>query len=118
MDTTGVWRAGGAFHGQIVHIQQQDFDRVGNCWMKGRLLEGDLAMVIQHSGDCFWTYQLVEHHTVNGSTRKRGYRLIPESSFGAYVLGTPYEYQPTTREMHLLMAGEYISMEADSEDRI
>lgn len=118
MSTAGVWRDGGAYPGLIVQIRPQDFDRVGNFWMKGRLLDGDLAMVVQHSGDCFWTYQLVENHTVNGSTHKRGYRLLPKSEFGAYVLGEKYKFQPTTREMHLLMAGEYISMDADSEDRI
>jgi hypothetical protein len=87
--------------------------------MKGRLKDGDLAMCIKHSGDCFWYYQLVDNDfsfypqfDIDKKLR-RGYRLIKESNFGAYTLGDAYEFQPTDREFHLLMAGERTALEAD-----
>jgi hypothetical protein len=107
------WGTGGHSVGLIVMIDENDFHRVGNCWMNGRLLKGDLAMAICHSGDCFWTYQLIDNKSHLGSSGHRGYKLIVESKFGAYALGRPYHIQPTKREMHLLLAGEHISLEAD-----
>jgi len=107
------WRDGGHYQGLIVRIGPDDLDRVGSCWMKGRLLVGDLAMAISGSGDCFWNYQLVQNNAYLGRSGKKGFRLIPESQFGAYVLGTPLEFQPTNRERHLLLAGEHITLEAD-----
>lgn len=106
-------RLGGVHTGQLFTVRPEDFGRVGNCWMRGRLKEGDLIFSMGHSGDCFWTYCLVEHDvfTVHGQGL---YKLIPESSFGAYVLGELYPSQPTDREVHLLLAGEGIPLDADS----
>jgi hypothetical protein len=112
------WNDGGIRAGQLFLVHKCHFDRVGNCWMKGRLLEGDLIISIKHSGDSFWDYQLVEHNTIKPPTYQRGYRLIPQSTFGAYTMGDLYKFQPTDREMHLLMAGEYITLSADSESRL
>jgi hypothetical protein len=42
-----TWRSGNHSVGLIVQIESRDFDRVGYCWMKGRLIEGDLAMAIR-----------------------------------------------------------------------
>lgn len=117
------WRTDGHYPGLIVSIDETDFSRVGNCWMNGRLKKGDLAMVLSHSGDCFFDYALVAtKFWINDGKEYRpdlpmrhGYRLIQESKFGAYTLGTTYKYQPTTREYHLLMAGETTTMEADQE---
>lgn len=100
----------GSYIGQVVKISEEDFSRVGNCWMKGRLLPGDLAMAVAHSGDCFYTYNLLEHEFYlykNGKSEK-GYKLAEGAKFGAYVLGKEYEVQPNMKEYHLLMAGESV----------
>jgi hypothetical protein len=107
----GVERTGGVKAGDIIEIKKADFSRVGNCWMRGRLKKGDLAIAIQQSGDCFWTYALLKHDSVDIRNRPL-YQIIPEARFGAYVLGTPYPYQPTEREGHLLLAGEMIPLSA------
>lgn len=117
-DRFNHWRDGGHHEGLIVRIGPRDLEnRVGNCWMKDRLKVGDLAMAIRLSGDCFWEYQLIDHEAWTSapgrSVMKRGYRLIPESNFGAYVLGTPIAIQPTARERHLMLAGDKIHLEAD-----
>lgn len=106
-------RLGGVHTGELYVIRPEDFGRVGNCWMKGRLKDGDLIIATGHSGDCFWTYCLVEHGSVNVEGRQL-YKVIPESSFGAYVLGEPYPSQPTEREVHLLLAGESVPLDADA----
>lgn len=103
------WRSGGHYPGLILKISEKDFDRVGACWMKGRLKVNDLVMAIAHSGDCFWTYMLVDDRYTSAKNQ-RLYFLIKESSFGAYVLGTHYTVQPSEREFHLLMAGEKIPL--------
>ena len=101
-----VWGTGGVRVGKIVTIHEKDFGNVGYCWMKGRLKDGDLAIAVRHSGDSFWSYMLLEE---TGTYRgQRAYKVIPESVFGAYVLGTDYAWQPTEREMHLLLAGERV----------
>jgi hypothetical protein len=100
-----VARTGGHHQGLIVRLSAEDNERVGHCWMEGRLKDGDLAMAIEQSGDCFWDYQLLEKDAV-------GYRLIKESEFSAYVLGKKHEYQPSPREVRLLLAGESVALEA------
>jgi hypothetical protein len=98
------WRTGDHYQGLVIRITNDDLDRVGQCWMRGRLREGDLAMAIRHCGDCFWEYQLIE-------CASNGCKLIPQSEFGAYVLGMKYPIQPTKREAHLLLAGERVTLE-------
>jgi hypothetical protein len=99
--TIGRWSTGGHHPGLVLTLSENDLERVGNCWMRGRLRAGDVVMCMEHSGDCFWNYALLECFA-------NGYRLIAGSKFGAYTLGTPHEWQPTTREFHLLMAGESV----------
>jgi hypothetical protein len=44
-----------------------------------------------------------------------GWRLIPESKFGAYVCGTGvYGLELTAREYHLLAAGEFVSRKTET----
>lgn len=107
------WHVGDQFAGGLRIIRKADFSQVGHCWMAGRLLEGDLVMAMQLTGDCFWTYCLVEHDFRISATGRPGYKLIPQSAFGAYVLGVPYQVQLSAREFHLLMAGQMTSLEAE-----
>jgi len=79
----GNWRST-ANIGGIYAISQDDFSRVGSDWIKGRLKQGDLVLAIQHSGDCFYNYFLInlrdygDHFTIS--------KLINQS-FGSYHLG-------------------------------
>ena len=113
------WRTGDVKPGHLVKIDPTDFGRIGHCWMRGRLHDGDLAMAVSLSGDCFWTYMLVRHdYSIFHPATKfivPGYKLIKESSFGAYVMGTPYQFQPSEREFHLLMAGEDVSLQEEQD---
>lgn len=109
------WRTDEHYPGLLLVIAEKDFSRVGNCWMKGRLKVGDLILCMKHAGDCFWKYAIVENHFTLASTGRQGYLLVAASAFGAYTLGTPYEFQPTTREFHLLMAGETISLDSQAD---
>jgi hypothetical protein len=110
------WATGGMRVGLFVRVQAEDVGRVGHCWMRGRLIVGDLAMAIAHSGDGFWNYQLVQSGFYFGEGRyagRRGYALIEQSEFGAYAMGIPFEYQPNGPEIHLLLAGEHIALSAE-----
>lgn len=111
---SATWRTGNHHPGLLLTISEKDFDRVGICWMAGRLKDGDLIMCIEHAGDCFWHYALVRHDFTLARTGRQGYELIIGSKFGAYVLGEPYEFQPSAREFHLLMAGEITSLESQT----
>lgn len=101
--------------GMLLLLNEKDLKRVGNCWMKGRLMLEDLVMCLKNTGDSFYEYCLVEHHVVlhQGNKEGIGYKAILESKFSAYSLSTPYYIQPTEREAHLLVAGEQTHLEAD-----
>lgn len=98
------WRTGVFYPGMLVELSEKDNARLGNVWMKGRVRNGDLAIVVEHAGDCFWTMQLVRHDSVN-INGDRMYQVIEGAIFGAYVCGTPHPVQPTAKEMHLLLGG-------------
>lgn len=102
------WNTGGHYAGLVVKIMGKDFGRVGNCWMKNRLLNGDLAVCISHAGDCFWEYELLDVGSYYDERLNvyQGYRRIAGSRFGAYVLGEAYMYQPTEEEFYTLMYGD------------
>lgn len=96
------WGTGASIGGLVVFDSEQSLQRVGSCWMAGRVKVGDVALCISHSGDCFYNYILVEI----GGNFIRG---LPGSEFGAYVFGRPIKsWTPTDREHHLLCAGESI----------
>jgi hypothetical protein len=95
----------GATIGAMYRVRDtRQLSRVGHCWMAGRLKVGDLLLCVGHSGDCFFNYILVEECA-------NGLKGIPESRFGAYVLGELIPLRPTAREFHLLAAGEFVPLE-------
>jgi hypothetical protein len=99
------WR-GGANIGALYRVaDERDLARVGNCWMSGRLRVGDLLLCLAHSGDCFYDYMLVKEYD-------NGLEGIPRSKFGAYVLGEPSSPRLTSRQYHLLAAGEFVKFGA------
>ncbi len=99
-------RKGGHEVGLVVKLTAKDNERVGNHWMRGRLLDGDLAICLEHTGDCFWDYQLLRQtKTAVGATV---FELIRGSRFGAYVLGTPHGASPTKDELEILLLGQAV----------
>lgn len=99
------WRDGGQYVGRVVRLSARDNASVGHHFMRGRLLDGDVAMVIEHRGDCFWTYQLLQTGLTMPGTWRPGYMLIPHAFIPAYTMGTPFEFQPSKQEVLFLLAG-------------
>jgi hypothetical protein len=94
------WGSGNST-GTLYILEGKDLYRVGDCWMKGRLLAGDVVLCTGHSGDCFNDYVLIRPFY-------NGLEAILGATFGAYVFGKETKWQPTAREYHLLLAGERI----------
>jgi hypothetical protein len=69
--------------------------------MRGRLKQDDLILCIKHTGDCFFDYILIKEYA-------NGLKGIPQSRFGAYVLGEEVDKKLNEKEFHLLCAGEFI----------
>ncbi len=91
---------GGAIVGALYRLAEIDNDRLGNCWMAGRIKNGDLALCVQHSGDCFYDYILVKE-------LGNGLRGLPGAAFGAYTCGE-FQKEVPNRVYHLLAAGEFV----------
>ena len=64
----------------IWRIKDPETVRMGHCFLKGRIKEGDLFMCIKHSGDCFQTYCFVEEYSNCLIVKERW-------SFGSYGIG-------------------------------
>jgi hypothetical protein len=93
------WNKGNEI-GSIYLIEtQEDINRMGHSWMEGRLKIGDFILCTEHSGDCFNEYVLI-------NLFYNGLNAVLASKFGAYSLGKKTKWQPTSREFHLLLAGE------------
>lgn len=113
------WRTGGARIGKVYRVLPSDLGRVGNCWMRGRLREGDLVTPISHSGDCFWQWQLINGegpftYHARGAVGP-GFKINAGVRFGGYCMGELLAHQPTDREYHLLMAGETVHFTGGTE---
>lgn len=101
----GVQRHAKGVVGKLFRIQDPKTVRVGNCWMAGRLLAGDLILCVRHSGDCFETYVLVKEF-------ENGLEGIPGSEWGAYGHGDAIESktQVTADQATALSAGEFVKL--------
>ncbi len=66
--------------GNLWQISDPASVNIGHCFLRGRLLKGDLFLCTAHSGDYFQTYVYVVKEW-------RQYRLVPEQTFGAYGIG-------------------------------
>ncbi|MBA7710292.1 hypothetical protein ES703_119232 [subsurface metagenome] len=98
IDRIGNWGEGNDV-GCVYIFDKEDLNRVGNCWMDGRLRVGDIVLCVGHSGDCFYDYILIGA----GNNFVEG---IPDSEFGSYTLSNQLKWKPTNKEFHLLCAGE------------
>lgn len=84
------WRANGVEAGDIVRLDDGEFEsRLGHGWARGRLKHGDVLIALEHGGDCFFYYQLVDASKVTHEG-KETLRLEPIGKpIGAYTLGRP-----------------------------
>lgn len=104
-----LW-GGDATRQGIYRVNKKDNDRVGNCWIEGRLKDDDLILCVEKAGDWFYTYYLI--HYINYTNKKwLEMELIPKE-FGAYQIGT-FLHKLKSQEFHLLMAREKIKVEID-----
>lgn len=93
----------------ILVTSEEDCQRVGNCWMKGRLRVGDVIMVIEHSGDCFYDFCLVEVYS-------NSIKALTGTQFGAYSLGKPLKWQPSDAERRVLFRDDIVRTEAVAQE--
>lgn len=100
--------------GEVFYVEDPAIANLSVCgWMKGRLLKGDLVMSTgKSSGPHVPEFVILEGPVTMGDgplKDRRCYRRATEAQpFHAYGIGGPkFEWQPTEREFHLLMAGEY-----------
>lgn len=74
--------------GDIVRIDNAAAanERLGHCWMKGRLMTNDLVLCVDHTGDGFHDYVLIEKR---GSVMHGCGSLKAHigSNFGSYGIG-------------------------------
>ncbi|MEE8577293.1 MAG: hypothetical protein V3T31_08550 [candidate division Zixibacteria bacterium] len=98
---------GGQSIGVIYILSEADNDRFGSHWFKGRIKDGDVVLCVAHTGDCFYDYKLIK---VYGN----GLEVLDDSPrMCGYGLGIESEGELTSREFHLLMAGEFVKMDDD-----
>ena len=90
--------------GNMWRIKDPDSVRIGNCFMKGRLKEGDLWLCISHSGDCFQDYMFVEEYG-------NGYKGRPEWTFGSYGIGDSESVELKEGECEKLKSGGFVERE-------
>lgn len=107
MKTGPSYWGGGAVIRGIYRLGKDCPERVGSCWAKGRLREGDLLLCEQHAGDCFYNYWLIDARSVN-INGDLVCKLVLEC-IGAYTLGKIVTTL-SSRDYHLLLAGETVDI--------
>lgn len=110
----GEWRSGGVDAGDLVRLEGEFESRLGNGWARGRLRHGDLVVAVQHAGDSFFTYMLldVSRASVDGQPRLR-IEPVP-APFGAYTMGRTVG-RLTRAEMVEIQAGDGVTIEVPDE---
>ena len=75
--------------GKVWRIKTPQSVRVGDCFLSGRLKEGDLFLCINHSGDCFQDYIFLDtYNYLDGNKYLKGF---PQWRFGSYGIGDAEE---------------------------
>ena len=90
--------------GNLWRINNPYSVRVGDCFLKGRLKNGDLFLCTEHSGDCFQTYIYVKEY-------ENCLVAEPKWNFGSYGIGDSEKVELTDREFEMLKAGEIVKRE-------
>jgi hypothetical protein len=68
---------------------------IGHCFLRGRLLKGDVFLCLEHAGDCFQNYVYVEE-SVNRW-------VLTEHRFGSYGIGDAVEVPITSEQLEGLL---------------
>ena len=77
---------------------EESLDYIGSCWMKGRVKTTDLLLCVDHSGDCFCDYVILEEGT-------NGFEAVLKSEFGAYDYTEKLSKAMPKKQFHRLMGG-------------
>lgn len=84
--------------GNLYRIKKPETVRVGHCFLRGRLKEGDLFLCTNHSGDCFQDYMYVEEYS-NVLVGNKTWR------FGSYGIGDSEKVELKEGEFDILKNG-------------
>ena len=90
--------------GKLWRINDPKTVRVGDCFLNGRLLKGDLFLCLEHSGDCFQTYAYVAEYA-------NRYELRRKCRLGSYGIGDAIALPLTETEAESLLDGGYLDRE-------
>jgi hypothetical protein len=117
-----VWRGIEGLRKQVYVVDDLNKCSVGDTWMQGRLLVGDLVTPIKLTGDGFYDFQLIEggnaydrgyrgpgrYSVVSGSTDRYVYKSCGKGAvISGYRIGRLFEFQPTEEEWYTMMSGQY-----------
>lgn len=95
---------GGQEVGTVYLLSVEDNKRFGSHWFAGRIKDGDVALCVEHTGDCFYDYKLL-------LVFANGLEIAKDSpGLCGYGLGRRVAGELSAREYHLLMAGEFLRM--------
>lgn len=97
--------------GKLWRIQDPETVQIGDCFLKGRLLYGDLFLCTKHSGDCFQTYVYVKEYA-------NKLVLHREWFFGSYGIGDAVEAWLSLERVAILCGSGYLELECIGIERI
>lgn len=81
------WRGSEIKMGDMFRLTGEFESRLGHGWARGRLKLGDIIVALEHAGDCFHKYILLDHSEIMVNGVKK-LRLEPiHEPFGAYMVG-------------------------------
>jgi hypothetical protein len=69
--------------------------RIGDCFLRGRLLKGDLFLGVEHAGDCFQNYAYVKEYANKW--------VLTEHRFGSYGIGDAIHVPITPEQLEGLL---------------
>jgi len=92
--------------GNLYRIRDPKTVSVGNCFLNGRLKEGDLFICTNHSGDCFQDYMYVHEY---------GNCLVgePRWTFGSYGIGNSEIVELKEGKFGILATGGRVERDFD-----
>lgn len=90
------------FVGYLFRAMNPKLIRIGSCFFSGRLLEKDLVLCVEHTGDCFQDYIFIQEFS-------NGLKGLPDYRFGSYGMeGAERLGEVPTNVMMALQAGGFV----------
>jgi hypothetical protein len=100
------WGTSGLSTGDLLRLDDGPFEhRLGHTWARGRLKQGDLIVAVQHAGDHFFNFLLLEQRI---GSQDMTLEAIGKP-FGAYVMGRIVG-GISKEEVEALLAGDEITI--------